>query len=50
MVSRMDNNFYIPLSYKPTPYGTAGAIYLLGVGGKGYDLGGKILGGQGHEN
>jgi filamentous hemagglutinin len=50
MVSRMDNNFYIPLTYKPTPYGTAGAIYLLGVGGKGYDLGNKIIGGQEHEN
>lgn len=48
MVSKMDNNYYLPLTYKPTPYGTAGAIYVLGVGGKGYDLGGKIL--SGHEN
>ncbi|MGR1219871.1 hypothetical protein ACUYGA_23625 [Metapseudomonas otitidis] len=38
MVSRMDNNCFLPLTYKSTPYGTAGAIYLLGVGGKGYDF------------
>lgn len=35
MVSRMENNCFLPLAYKSTPYGTAGAIYLLGVGGKG---------------
>ncbi|WP_301151112.1 DUF637 domain-containing protein [Metapseudomonas otitidis] len=50
MVSRMDNNYFLPLTYKSTPYGTAGAIYLLGVGGKGYDFGGKIINGQENEN
>lgn len=50
VVSRMDNNYFLPLTYKSTPYGTAGAIYLLGVGGKGYDFGGKIINGQENEN
>ena len=43
MVSRMDNNYFLPLTYKSTPYGAAGAIYLLGVGGKGCDFGVKLL-------
>lgn len=50
MVMKMDNNYYTPITFKPTPYGTAGAIYILGVGGKGYDLGEKIHGDLKNEN
>lgn len=50
MVPKMDNNYFFSKSYIPTPYGTAGAIYLLGVGGKGYELGDKIHEGPKNEN
>ncbi|MFV3368494.1 filamentous hemagglutinin N-terminal domain-containing protein [Pseudomonas sp. NY15435] len=42
LVNKADNNYFIPVLNAGTPYGTAGAIYLFGVGTKGYDFGGKV--------
>lgn len=47
LVNKADNNYFLPITNAKTPYGSAGAIYLYGVGLKGYDLSGKLYSGDG---